>query len=763
MTERDRAQQRAKGRVDTWPEPRIRGWRGTLLPHPGDLLQAAVEYLKAAAATDFGPGRLTPWLPVAFGLGVAVYFTAEREPWWMAALAAFFLFAALAYLARRRPVAFPLALVLTAFAAGFALITLRTAIIAHPVLDRPVFGASVTGFVEAREERERSDRIVIRVHKLDGTRMAAPPERVRLSVRRGAAPAVGSFISLKARLSPPLAPLRPGGYDFARDLYFQKIGAVGFVTGAIKIETPPEAQGLKLRYAAMVDGIRDGIDKRIRASVTGDGGAIASALITGKRDAISTPVNDAMYVSSLAHVLSISGYHMALVAGVVFFVVRAGLALIPGFSSRHPTKKWGAIAALVAATLYLALSGAEVATQRSYVMTAVVLAGVLFDRAALTLRTLAVAAFAVLLITPEAVAHPSFQMSFAATLALVAAYERGLPWASGGADTSFGARVALWGGREIAALIFASVVAGLATTPYAAFHFHRVAPYGVIANLLAMPIVSIVVMPAGLLALIAMPFGLDGPLWRLMGGGIDWMISVALWVTSLPGAVGRVTAFGVGALLLMTAGMVVLCLLRSRLRYAGTAIILAGCGVAYAATRPDVLIAANGDAVAVRTGDGRLTALKLSGSAFTIRDWLAGDGDMRTPDDKALASGFACDETGCIARLADNSVIAVSRTAAALAEDCKTAALVITPRDAPPACAAMVLDRKALRARGAMDIRRVGGGWQIEAAMPPGTDRPWARGSTVEATPAAATVRPAARNAPARDATPRTEDMEADD
>ena len=186
--------------------------------------------------------------------------------------------------------------------------------------------------------------------------------------------------------------------------------------------------------------------------------------------------------------------------------------------------------------------------------------------------------------------------------------------------------------------------------------------------------------------------------------------------------------------------------------------------MALAATRPDVLIAANGDAVAVRTADGRLTALKLSGSAFTIRDWLAGDGDTRTPDDKALASGFACDETGCIARLADNSIVAVSRTAAALAEDCKTAALVITPREASPGCATKVLDRKVMRARGAMDIRRKGEGWQIEAAMPPGTDRPWARGSdAVKTAPAATTTRPAARNAPVRDATPRTEDLEADD
>jgi competence protein ComEC len=159
----------------------------------------------------------------------------------------------------------------------------------------------------------------------------------------------------------------------------------------------------------------------------------------------------------------------------------------------YPIKKWGAVAALFAATFYLVLSGAEVATQRSFIMIAIVLLGIMVDRAALTLRNLALAALAVLLVAPESVVHPSFQMSFAATLALVAAYQGGVPWTAGGSGKrgSLGARAAAWGMREVTTLVFASLIAGLATTPYAAFHFHRLAPYGVLANLLAMPAVSI--------------------------------------------------------------------------------------------------------------------------------------------------------------------------------------------------------------------------------------------------------------------------------
>jgi competence protein ComEC len=617
----------------------------------------------------------------------------------------------------------------------------------------------IEGFVEVREERERADRIVVRVRKLDAPRIADKPDRVRVSVRKGTAPPVGAYVSFRARLNPPLTPLRPGGYDFARDLYFQRIGAVGFVLGAIRIMEPPAPPGLWLRYAAAIQGLRDGIDARIRAAVPGDKGAIASALITGKRDAISAPVNDAMYISSLAHVLSISGYHMALVAGVVFFTLRAILALVPAFASRHPIKKWAALAALCAAAFYLVLSGAEVATQRAFIMTAIVLVAVMIDRAALTLRTLAIAAFAVLIVAPQAVVHPSFQMSFAATLALVAAYNHGLWWQAS-AETSLGARAALWGTRELFGLVLASLVAGLATTPFAAFHFHRVAPYGVLANLAAMPIVSLWVMPSGLLALIALPLGFDGPLWRLMGDGIGWMIAVAQWVASLPGAVGRMAAFGTGPLLICSAGLVVLCLLKSPLRWCGAAAMTIAAAMALRAPQPEVLIAPDGQSVAVRGADARLAIRKAGPSAtFTVREWLAADADARPATDPMLGKDVTCDGLGCVARLADGRKVALVLRPDAFEEDCAVAALVVTPRDAPPRCAATIIDRATLRARGAMALSRDGTGWIVSAARPAGYDRPWARAQPApDVPPATRATRPAPR-----DATPRLEDLEPGD
>ncbi len=717
------------------------------------------ERLKAWALADIGPGRLIPWLAIAFGSGIVLYFAAAQEPQlWAAGLLAFVAVSA-AVLARNRSIGFALALAFAAASAGFLTATAKRAAIAHPVLQATAWNVEIAGFVEAREERERSDRIVVRVHRISGARLDQLPERVRVSVRKGTAPPVATFVEFKARLSPPLAPLRPGGYDFARNLYFQGIGASGFVLGRIRAVEAPVPPGLRLRVVATIDGLREALDRRIRATLGGDRGSIASALLTGKRDAISGAVNDAMFISGLGHVLSISGYHMAVVAGLMFFMLRALFALLPAASGSFSVKKWAALAALIAAAAYLVLSGAEVATQRSFIMIAIVLIGVMVDRPAITVRTLTVAAMMVLLLTPEAIVHPSFQMSFAATLALVAGYERGLPWMSAAAETPRGMRVALWGGRALLGLVIVSLLAGFATTLFAAFHFHRLAPYGVVANLLAMPVVSAWVMPIGILGLMAVPFGFDGMFWHLMGVGIDWMIAVALWVAGLPGAVGRMAAFGTGPLLLGTIGLVVLCLLRSPLRAIGLA-LLAIAGLWAARTpQPDVLIAADGQSVAVRGSDGRLAIVRSGGDTFAARQWLAADADGRSHADAGLAKGIQCDRAGCIGRLADGRLIALARSVEAFEEDCRRAAVVVSPRAAPGHCAALLIDRDALRRTGAVALRQTPDGFVMTPARPQGYDRPWA-----QAPPSMPHANsPPGIAAPPRDATPRPEDLEPGD
>lgn len=762
--DRERSQERSKGRAGravgravSWP-PR------SAVPAAAGFTESASSFLIGKArswiAAEAGPGRLLPWVPVAFGAGIAIYFAADREPVASVAGATAFAFCVAAFVARRGRV-FPLVVMLAALSAGFAAATLKTARVAHGVLARPMFSVTVKGFVETRDERERTDRFVLRVEEMESPRGVTKLERVRLSVKKGTAPAVGSFVELKARLLPPLSPLRPGSYDFGRDMYFQGIGASGFVMGAIKTVDAPSSGGVYLRYAATMQGMRDTIDARIRSVLSGDNRAIATVLLTGRRDAISAPVNDAMFISGLGHVLSISGYHMAVVAGVVFFAVRALLALFPALTVTFPIKKWSAVAALIAAAFYLLLSGAEVATQRSFFMTAVVLIAVMVDRRAITFRTLAVAAMIVLLIAPEALVHPSFQMSFAATLGLVALIQIGMPNLFASPDNSQVARAALWGGREITMLALASLVAGFATMPYAAFHFHRVTPYGVLANLAAMPVVSGLVMPAGLLGLLAMPFGLDGVFWRLMDVGIGWMISVSQWVASLPGAIGQIASFGAGPLAVMSAGIILLGLLRTPLRWAGAGLIAFATVWALTTPQPDIFVAGDGHTVAVRGKDGRLRLMRTGKDAFLSREWLAADADMRKATDVSLSDGVSCDTSGCVVQAADGSTVALTLKSDAFADDCARAAVIVTLRQPPADCAAMVLDQEMLRRRGTLALRKTGDGYAIMANKPRGVDRPWSPANADDdiETPAVRSSRPAQPV----DATPAESDLQPDD
>ena len=314
-------------------------------------------------------------------------------------------------------------------------------------------------------------------------------------------------------------------------------------------------------------------------------------------------------------------------------------------------------------------------------------------------------------------------MSFAATLGLVALVQIGMPRLFATPENSTAAKVALWGGRELVTLALASLVAGLATTPYAAFHFHRVTPYGLLANLAAMPVVSAVVMPAGMLGLVAMPFGFDGFFWWLMGVGIDWMIVVTEWVAALPGAIGRITAFGTGPLMVSSLGIVLLGLLRTPLRWAGAGLLVLSVISVVVTRQPDVLISGDGHNVAVRGRDGRLHL--TAKDAFLVKEWLSADADGRDATDLSLGDGVSCDGEGCVAPLADGRFVALSLKPDGLADDCARAALIVAASAPPPGCQATVIELKRLRTHGAMTLRWTKQGLVTNAVKPKGVSRPW--------------------------------------
>jgi competence protein ComEC len=666
-------------------------------------------------------GRGFLWLPVAFGAGILAYFALPREPW-PPALGVLTLALGLAtWRGRFRIALFRLLVVATAVAAGLTAAKFRTDQVAEPTLTGEVM-VTATGWIAGLGETAAGGaRVYLRVHHIDGIDAGKAPKTVRVTIRsRADRIAVGDAISVLARLTRLSGPIMPGGYDFARAAFYEGIGASGFAYGAAK----PAAIGpapLDIRLGQPLSRLRDTIRRRIEAALPGDAGHVAAALIVGDQGGISEETQQAMRASGLGHILSISGLHMALVAGSTFWLIRALLALSPALALGRPIKKWAAAAALAVATVYLGLSGGGVATERAFIMLTIMLTAIMIDRRAITLRNVALAALVVLVISPEGLLTASFHMSFAATAALISAYEAIAAWSDGRQvlATRHGVDARLrW---YAASLLLTSLIAGLATAPFAAFHFQRIAPLTLLANLAAMPAVGLIVMPMALAAVVAMPFGLEALPLTVMKWGLAWVGFVAEKTAAWSAGYGGVAMAPAAALMLIVAGFLWLVLWRERWRLAGLIPMALALPLALAAPQPDILVDEQGAVVAVRGENGRLSILGGRGADFEIAYWLRADADPRLPGDPGLSKGVACDALGCVAKLGGNGGgVALVARPDAFAEDCRLVAVIVSRLDAPPGCEshALVIDRARLDRFGAHALYRHETGLRIETAYP---------------------------------------------
>ena len=712
-------------RIDSarWPTPPSTEW-----------LRATARRVKATIAETFEReverGRAALWLPVLFGGGILAYFALPQEPALWALLLILGATVALAIAGRRNLTAFRLAIIAAAIVAGTTAMKLRTDLVAAPILAEAHIG-ELTGWVEEIEQfSANSRRIVVRVSTFEDTTAEATPFRVRIAVRgQFDAVEIGSGISGLVSLQPPPAPVLPGGHDFGRGLFYAGIGASGFAYGPPDLlDLGPAPLGVRIKKP--IADLRRNVGARIAAALPGETGEIANALITGDRGGISDEATEALRRSGLGHILAISGLHMALVAGSVFGFLRAVFALSPALALRRPIKKWAAGGAFVAAAFYLVLSGASIATQRSFIMLSVVLIAVLLDRRAFSVRNVAIAATIVLVLTPEALLTASFQMSFAATLALIAGFEivserRRHRLAIGPpAERNVWRTIFFW----VGALALTSILAGLATAPFAAFHFNRTAPLSLIANLAAMPMLSLVVMPAALVTVVLMPLGLESIPLAAMDFGLGYIMRIAEIVSEWTGGSGLVPAAPVAALLAIAIGFVWLCLWRQRWRVLGVPVMAFGLLIGALARQPVALVEENGAVVAVRDENGRYTVLG-NGATFDVDTWLRADADPRSANDARLGDDY-CDPLGCAAPLAGGGWLALAREPAALAEDCRMATILVTPLAAPADCAApVVIDRDVLRRGGAQAIyAETGEGGEAAfrvVATRPELRRPW--------------------------------------
>jgi len=661
---------------------------------------------------DIERGRFALWVPVLFASGIGVYFSLPSEPPMILAGAMVIIVVASRLVARDTAWGVLLSGLLCCMALGFFAAKLRTELVAAPALGKPMDYASITGWAEMWEDRTgQKNRLTIRVHAIDELAPELTPQKVRITTHADMPPQIGALIEVRAGLLPPPGPARPGGFDFARMAYFMGLGAVGYAKSDITVKPGP-APPLTLQFWARVEGVRAAISDRVGAVLAGPAAGIATALISGDRGGIAEAEKEAMRGAGLAHVLAISGLHMAIMAGSIYWAVRMLLVVLPGLALRYPVKKWAAIAALIGGMAYLLISGASVATQRAFIMTAVFMVAVLLDRPALTLRNVLVAAILILSMRPESLLNVSFQMSFAAATALIAVYEQlqGRSFLGAGEAGKRGAAAAaIRFGRGIVryagGIAMTTMIAGIAVAPIGAFHFHTATSYSLVGNVLAMPVVGLWVMPAALASLVTLPFGLANAPLLVMDAGIDVMLSIAREVSAFPGAVRPIDAFPLSALILIAVGALWLAIWRGRWRYCGVAIVGAGMAMTSLGTKPDILIDRDGKVLAVRKQNGRLAAMPGRAGNYSLEKWLAASGDRREPKSVRDPRVFHCDRRGCVAHVRGIR-LSVARHPAALAQDCKLADIVVTSLKMTSPCRAprVVVTHAQLRAEGAHAI-----------------------------------------------------------
>lgn len=655
--------------------------------------------------------RLFVLLPFAMIAGLIVYAQLPMEPHPSALTSGAVVMIMLLVLASRSA-ALPVLAVVAAFWLGACLLPIHGLWFGTTMLARPAYGtfeARVEEIVSATAEARRV--VVSGLTPVTGDR-PVDIERARLVVPPEPPLAPGDVIRATVRLAPVPGPILPGAYDGQFHSYFAGVGAYGTVTGEFALISA----GSSIDITRGIETTRMAIGARIDAVLDDDAAAIGRAMVMGDQSAITDETREVMAASGLAHIYSISGLHLSIVAGGMFWLVRWALAGIPA-SSRWPVKKIAAVMGLLAAAGYMMLAGgiANVPALRSAIMLGLIFGAVLAGRRALTMRNVAIAALAIIVIDPASVFRASFQLSFAAVVALIGIYE--MPGKVPDKNHNWASR--LWG--TIWATAMTSFIAGGATLLFSAYHFQQTAPLGVLGNVLVLPVVSLIIMPFAVASVLTMPFGIEAPFVTVMGWGIDRMVDGAELVAGWSaGLTGNPLLTGV-ALIIGLAALAWFAFINNWWRLLGPAMALPLLLLFGFDQRPDVLIADTTQAVALRSAEGLGMISGRTGS-FAVDAWAEHYQEViaeAVPD-------LHCDSLGCIARTPDFS-IAVVKNAAAFAEDCGLHDLLIARVRAPATCTGgQIIDAGDLAAGGVHWLRwnETAGRFDIRTAIPSLT-RPW--------------------------------------
>lgn len=632
---------------------------------------------------DIERDQLALWVPVGVGVGIAFWqFWGEAAHYPLLLLCTSLSFFAFAVGMKYR---FGRLLLFAglAIAAGYLAITFKSASVAQPVL-----GEAWVGEMFGRIEKVEilSARNTVRLELATGEAQGLPPKvRVNLALAQyDDGFRNGAIVRLRARLVPPAGPALPGGYDFARRAWFQQVGATGSALGPVSLYR----ESVRPVWLAET---RLKLGEHIKTRMSAESGAIGTALITGDQGSISEADAQAMRDSGMAHLLSISGLHVTAVVGFLFLLCSRTLALCPPLALRVSVPLIAAAFAAFGAVAYTLLAGAEVPTVRSCVAALLVLTALAIGREALTLRLVAFGALVVLLFWPEAMAGPSFQLSFAAVATIIILHESAWMkrWTER-REEPFVIKI----GRGIVSLIATGIAIELILAPIALFHFHRTGLYGALANVVAIPLTTFVIMPAQALALMFDIIGLGAPFWWLAGQGLSFILLIAHYVSSLPAAVSMIPAMPTWAYVAMITGALVAGLLKSRVRMMGGVPFAAGFTAMLLASRPDLLVTGDGKHLAVIEADGRVAFLRASAGDYVHDMLLETAGTTANPIPLEQWPGAHCSPDVCIIEIVRGKQrwrVLATRTSypipsMEMAAACKRVDIVISDRWLPSSC-----------------------------------------------------------------------------
>ncbi len=678
-------------------------------------------------------GQLILWVPVGLSLGIGLHFVL---PWQHQRLTALVLLAGLTLstgLLRRKHTGYAFVLLSAVVAAGLAIAGWRERLVAVPQL-----GRDVTVSLEARVLDVTAKYVLLMPIAAD--RSLPMLAGIRLTLPK-ATPVLepGTRIRVRARLMRPQPAVSPAGYDFARYAWFQQIGATGRILGPVTVvgRDPPGT------LTGWLDRARERAAQRFQSQIPGEAGKVAAALVVGERNSLSDETTQAMRISGLAHLLSVSGFHLVMVAGAVFMGSRHVMALSPWIALHWPVKQIAAVIAMIVSVAYTYLTGAAYPSLRAMVAIMIIMIGVLVGRSAISLRLVAVVGFLLLLFRPEALLDVSFQLSFMGVAALVAFFDskQVRTWLAPEEHDGWLRR----GVRSIFSTLLATFVAELALAPIAIAHFNQLGIYGLLANVIGVPVTGFILMPLGFLSLVLQPTGLDQLVNPVLGFALEKFIAFSIWIAHLPAAQIRVPEIGGPAFALIMFGMVSGLLLRGPARWLAGVFIAGGIIQALGTRQPDIRIAPDGKTIAVRSMTGDLAFPNLRGGKFARKSWLEDEAEnSQSADSFAGIPDGTCANDICVSKISGTGRTLVLLSANATPDHCPTADILIDLRryrygnhslagtagsNAKPAfCAAPVyIDKRWLRLNGATEIFIDGDTLQLKTYAASVGDHLWAQ------------------------------------